>query len=113
MLKEINNSREVIKNRMLKHALNNWNLKNTDDMDPAVKLIMEALALEIHNLGNEIEDTQSRILEKIANLLSPDFLTAPNPAHGIVRVAPVEPEEVLTTATTFFTQRKISSRQNE
>src|SRR4030095_4618338 len=113
MLKEINNSREVIKNRMLKHALNNWNLKNTDDMDPAVKLIMEALALEIHNLGNEIEDTQSRILEKIANLLSPDFLTAPNPAHALLHVASAEPEEVLTNTTAFFMQRKVSLRQNE
>jgi hypothetical protein len=113
MLKEISNSREVIKNRMLKHALNNWNLKNTDDMDPAVKLIMEALALEIHNLGNEIEDTQSRILEKIANLLSPDFLTAPNPTHALLHVSPVEPQEILTNTTAFFMQRKISLRQNE
>jgi hypothetical protein len=113
MLHEINHSKEVIKNRMLKHALTYWGIKNTEDLDPAVKLIMEALSSELYNLGNEIKDTQVRILEKIANLLSPDFLTSPNPAHAILHAAPVEPTETLYPTTSFFAQRKISSKQNE
>jgi hypothetical protein len=39
MLTEFNNSKEVIKNRMLKHALNYWSIKNVEDLDPMVKLI--------------------------------------------------------------------------
>lgn len=113
MLSDINNSKEVIKNRMLKHALIYWGIKNTEDLDPAVKLILEALSSELYNLGNEIKDTQVRILEKIANLLAPDFLTSPNPAHAILHAAPVEPTELLTPTTHFFAQRKISSKGNE
>ncbi len=113
MLSEINNSKEVIKNRMLKHALSYWGIKNTEDLDPAVKLILEALSLELYNLGNEIKDTQVRILEKIANLLAPDFLTSPNPAHAILHAVPVEPTELLANTTSFFAQRKISLNQNE
>lgn len=113
MLSDISNSKEIIKNRMLKHALTYWGIKNTEDLDPAVKLIMEALSSELYNLGNEIKDTQVRILEKIANLLAPDFLTSPNPAHAILHAAPVEPTELLTHTTSFFAQRKISSKQNE
>ena len=66
MLYELNNSKEVIQTRMLKHALNYWDIKNSDDLDPAIKLILEALSTELYNLGNEIKDTQVRILEKIA-----------------------------------------------
>lgn len=113
MRSDINNSKEVIKNRMLRHALTYWGIKNTDDLDPSVKLILEALSSELYNLGNEIKDTQVRVLEKVSNLLAPDFLTSPNPAHGILHAAPVEPVEVLNNTTSFFAQRKIASKQNE
>ena len=47
---------------MLKHALNYWNIKNTDDLDPVVKLILEALSSELYNLGNEIKDSEVKFL---------------------------------------------------
>ena len=46
---------------MLKHALNYWGIKNTDDLDPAVKLILEALSTELYNLGNEIKNCSFRM----------------------------------------------------
>lgn len=113
MLSDLNNSKEVIKTRMLKHALNYWNIKNSDDLDPAVKLILEALSTELYNLGNEIKDAQVRILEKVANLMAPDFLTCPNPAHAILHTLPVEPAETLYSTTSFCAQKKISSKQDE
>ncbi|WP_153796699.1 type VI secretion system baseplate subunit TssF [Foetidibacter luteolus] len=113
MLPEINNSKEVIKNRMLKHALNFWGIKNTDDLDPAVKLMLEALANELYNLGNDVKDAQVRILEKVSGMLAPDFLTTASPAHAVMYAAPIEPVEQLTTTSAFVTQRKIASRLDE
>jgi len=113
MFSGVNNSREVIRNRMLRHALNYWNIKNTEDLDPIVKLILEALSNELYNLGNDIKDTEVRLLEKIANLLAPEFLTSPNPAHGIMHALPVEAQELLTESNHFYTQKKISSKQDE
>jgi hypothetical protein len=98
---------------MLKHALNYWNIKNTEDLDPIVKLILEALSTELYNLGNEIKDSEVRLLEKIANLLAPEFLTCPNPAHAIMHAMPVEGQDILTDADHFYTQKKISSKQDE
>lgn len=98
---------------MLKHALNYWNIKNTEDLDPIVKLILEALSSELYNLGNEIKDSEVRLLEKIANLLAPEFLTCPNPAHAIMHAIPVEAEDMLTEADHCYTQKKISSKQDE
>ena len=108
MLFDTNNSKELIKNRMLKHALTYWEIKNTEDLDPVVKLMLEALSLELYNAVNEIRDTQVRILEKIAGLLTPDFLTSPNPAHGVLHAAPVEALEMLGASTSFVAQGKIS-----
>lgn len=113
MPSEFDTSKEMIKTRMLKHALNYWNIKNSDDLDPAVKLILEALSTELYSLGNEIKDSQVRILEKVSSLMAPDFLTCPNPAHAIMHALPVEPVEILTNTTSFYTQKKISSKQDE
>ena len=113
MFSGVTNSKEVIRNRMLKHALNYWNIKNTEDLDPIVKLILEALSNELYNLGNDIRDTEVRLLEKIANLLAPEFLTSPNPANSIMHALPVEPTEILSDITHFYTQKKISSKQDE
>ncbi len=107
------NTKEIIRNRMLKHALNYWNIKNTEDLDPVVKLILEALSTELYNLGNEIKDSEVRLLEKISNLLAPEFLTCPNPAHAIMHAMPVEPEDILTETDQVYTQKKISSKQDE
>ncbi|MCW5916231.1 MAG: type VI secretion system baseplate subunit TssF [Ferruginibacter sp.] len=113
MLSQINNSKEAIRNRMLKHALNFWNIKNTEDLDPVVKLLLEALSTELYNLGNEIKDTESRLLEKAAQLLAPDLLTCPIPAHAILHAIPVEPREVLTEVAHFYLKKKITSSQEE
>ena len=107
------NSKEVIKNRMLKHALTYWGIKNPEDLDPTVKLIMESLSLELYNLGNEIKDTQVRILEKVSNLLAPDSLTSPHPAHAILHASPSEHIEVINRMSSFYTQRKFASKQHE
>ena len=113
MFSGLANTKEVIRSRMLKHALNFWNIKNTEDLDPIVKLILEALSSELYNLGNEIKDSEVRLLEKIANLLAPEFLTCPNPAHAIMHASPVEATDMLTETDHFYTQKKISSKQDE
>jgi len=113
MLTDVNSSKEVIKNRMLKHALTYWGIRQIEDLDPAVKLILEALSLELYMLGNETRDAQVRILEKIAGLLAPDSLTAPAPAHAILHASPTEPTESLSSTSSFFMPSKIPSPAND
>lgn len=98
---------------MLRHALNYWNIKSGDDLDPVVKLMLEALSGELYNLSNEIRDTEVRILEKISNLLAPEFLTCPNTAHALLLAQPVEPYETLDITNHFYTTRKINAGKDE
>ncbi|WP_315814925.1 type VI secretion system baseplate subunit TssF [Paraflavitalea speifideaquila] len=113
MLSDINSSKEVIKNRMIKHALTYWGIRQVEDLDPSVKLILEALSLELYMLGNETRDAQVRILEKIAGLLAPDSLTAPAPAHAILHAAPTEATEWLSNTSSFFMPSRIPSPAND
>src|SRR5215218_8712564 len=113
MLPTINNTKEQIKGRMLRHALNYWNIKSGEDLDPIVKLMLEALSGELYNLSNEIKDTEVRILEKVSNLLAPDFLTCPNASHALIMAQPVEATETIECTDHFYTTRKVSTKKDD
>lgn len=83
-----NYSKEVIKNRMYRHAMNYWGVKKVENLDPLVKLMLEALSSEIFGLSHNIETGQHRILDKIANMLTPDTLISVRPAHGVIHAQP-------------------------
>ncbi len=111
MYPETDYSKESIMHRMLTRANIFWGLKEINDLDPMVKLMMEALAGELHRLANNINDTQARVLGKVAGLLAPDFLTLPHPAHAIAQAHPAEANEIVDSTTSFSVRAKSSLAQ--
>lgn len=98
-----NYSKEAIKNRMYRHAMNYWGVKKVENLDPLVKLMLEALSSEIFGLSHDIETSQHRILDKIANMLTPDTLVSVRPAHGIIHALPRDiPQHTIETDSGFF-----------
>jgi hypothetical protein len=110
MFFDSDNSKEAIKTRMLRIALNYWDTKNTDELDPLVKLLMEALSAELYDVVNDIKNAEGRILEKMAHILAPDLLTSPTPAHAIMKAVPAEPIETITNEDLFYVEKKIASK---
>src|SRR4051794_5015674 len=110
MSQVMNNTKDAITGRMVRHALRYWGIKSPDELDPVVKLIMEALSSELYQFSNDIKNSETRILEKISDLLAPDLLTCPRPAHGILHALPAGPSEELTPNSHFSTQRKVASK---
>ena len=101
------NSKEQIKNRIIQNAMDFWNIRNTQDMDPFVKLLIEALCTELFNLSNDLQDMENRVMDKISRILAPDLLTSPLPAHAILYGRSVEPTDVLNERDHFnFTYKK-------
>ena len=47
-------------------------------------------------LGEDFTAIETRLLEKTARILTPDILTSPFPAHGIVHAYPIEPCYLIT-----------------
>lgn len=102
---------EELKGRMLRHASAIWGVRNTDALDPLVRLLVEAIAGELQKTHHEIENFEKRILEKISILLTPGILSAPYPAHAVVHAQPVESTHWITSKTHFFHSKKISNEK--
>lgn len=94
--------KENIKDRMYKNAANQWGIRNIDDLDPVVKLLVESLASEIYKISNELNNIEIRILERIARLLTPDIMLIARPAHMILHSQPLEDRLTLDKMMGFY-----------
>ncbi|MBS1777580.1 MAG: type VI secretion system baseplate subunit TssF [Bacteroidetes bacterium] len=88
-------SKEAINHRMTTNALSFWGLKNNDELDPVVKLMIEALSASLYELSTESQNAQVRMLDRVAQLLTPDYVVAPRPASGLMHAISIEPTDVL------------------
>ena len=100
-------SKESIRARLLQSAADFWGIRSTTDVDPMVRLLIEALSGELYNLSNDLKNTEGRLLNKLAALLTPDLLTASLPAHALMQALPIEPSEHLSETKHFvYTGKK-------
>src|SRR5690606_30422164 len=83
-------TKEAIAHRMVKNALSFWGLRDTEDLDPIVKMMIEALATELYQLHYEQQNTQVNILDRVAQLMAPEYVTAPIPSNGLLHVECIE-----------------------
>lgn len=84
--------RANIKRRLLQYVADLWGYQQVemDSFDPLIDLLLGACAVEFERTGNQIVSSQSRIMEKLAQLLLPESLTIPQPAHMVIHAQPVE-----------------------
>lgn len=99
-------SKEAIRARMVQNATALWGLKNAQSLDPFVKLLIEAFSTEIFKVSNEVNNIKTRMLEKMARLLTPAIYTIPQPAHAVGFVSPAEHIAVLNNNTDFFHRKQ-------
>lgn len=95
-------SKEQIRDRLLRRAADFWGLPSAAELDPLVQLLIEGLSSELYNLAADMQHTESRLLEKLAGLLTPDLMTMPQPAHALLQARPVEAAETLESSAAFL-----------
>ncbi|MDR3057657.1 MAG: type VI secretion system baseplate subunit TssF [Prevotella sp.] len=95
-------SKEEIKDRMYKNAANFWGIRNIENLDPLVKLLIEAFASEIYKISNEQNGIEARILERVAHMLTPDILMTVRPAHMVLQVYPLEAKSIVNKMTGVY-----------
>ncbi|MDR3339936.1 MAG: hypothetical protein LBT25_07610 [Candidatus Symbiothrix sp.] len=105
--------KESIKDRMYKHAASFWGVRNIENFDPLVKLLIEALASEVYKLANEVNNIETRILERIAHLLTPDILMTVRPAHMLLHTQPTEVKGILNKQTGFYYGDPVFKQKNK
>lgn len=104
-------NREQIKNRMIKTAARLWGYSEDEtesSFDPLVGLLFSASALELEKISNEIQATRARLLERMVQLLSPEVLSGPLPAHAVLYARAVEEEARLQDTDQFFRTQAVS-----
>lgn len=107
------NTKEEIKNRMIKKAATMWGVQPNEiemSFDPIVSLLISACASEIEKISAEVDHSQTRITEKVIQLMTPEAVNGPRPARSILYAEPID--EVLTIKPEYlFNYRKKESYQ--
>ncbi len=97
---------------MIKNASRIWGFQDTQSessFDPFVGMILGALASELSKISNDINSIESRVLEKLVELLTPDPITGPFPAHALMRAKSVDPVFTINQSYQFFTNKRIAT----
>lgn len=116
----MNNHRELsvenIRSRMIKNAARIWGVEGDDiesSFDPLVSMLIEALAFELSKVSGEIADTQLRILERLAQVLSPDAFTGAQPSYAVAHARAADPETKLHPEVQLFAQQKVITAEQK
>ncbi|SOD90072.1 type VI secretion system baseplate subunit TssF [Spirosoma fluviale] len=104
-------SKESIQQRLLLHIMQMWGIQDLNHLDSFVQMLIDTLANEVYRISNEFMESEVRVLERLADLLTPDLLTMPRPAHAIVQANPGLPVVELSPVQSLLFQQKYASLQ--
>lgn len=102
---------EDIKNRMIKKAATIWGVAPNEietSFDPIISLLISACASEIEKISSEISDSQTRITERLIQLMTPDTVFGPKPAHAIIYSEPSEKTTIAKEEFQFYFKKKVT-----
>lgn len=106
-------SKASVKSRLTRLAAELWGYaeNDLDGFDPLVQLLLEACAVEFEKVGQELQHTQHRLLERLATLLNPDVVDIAQPAHAIAQARAREATVALPDTAQFVFQPPTVGRQ--
>lgn len=93
-------TREYIRTEMIREIARLWHYDESElaveSFDPLVGMLLGAFATGLEGVYNELDNSSSRIVSRLASLLTPDVLTGPQPAHAVMKAGILDPHyEVL------------------
>lgn len=99
-------NREYIRSEMIREIARLWHYDESElaveSFDPLVGMLLGAFATGLENVHHELDNSRNRVVQRLAQLLTPDVLTGPQPAHAVMKVSildpfyEVSPEQVFT-----------------
>ncbi len=104
------NTKEQIKNRMIRKAAALWGVAPNEiemSFDPLVSLLISANATEIEKISSEINQSQTRITEKLIQLMTPETAYGPRPAHAIMHTESIEETGKVEPEFLFYHKKRI------
>ena len=108
------NSKKQVRNRMLKKAAQLWGIPASEidvSFDPIISILITACAAEIEKISADVNESQTRITEKIIQLMTPETVFGPRPAHAILQSNPLDNFTVIKPEY-LFTHKKKTTYKN-
>ncbi|MFD0862849.1 hypothetical protein ACFQ1M_11605 [Sungkyunkwania multivorans] len=104
---------QQIKNRMIKKAASLWGVSPNEinsSFDPIVALLIGACASEIEKISGELNESQTRITERLIQLMTPETIYGSKPAHAIAYASPVDASMNITPEHLLYYKKKDTSK---
>jgi hypothetical protein len=84
---------ERIKDRVLKRAARAWGFSDTEmetSFDPVVAMMLNALSYELEKVAHELEDSKTRVVERVLEIMFPEVTVGAKPARAIMHASPID-----------------------
>ncbi|WP_449399651.1 type VI secretion system baseplate subunit TssF [Chryseobacterium wanjuense] len=108
-------NQERIKDRILRRAARLWGyneLEPETSFDPIVSLLLSSVASELEKLGFELENSRSRIIERVLEVMFPEEVSGVIPARTLIQVNPLENNKKISLYSHFKTTKRIHNVYN-
>ena len=84
---------ERIKDRVLKRAARSWGFSDVEmesSFDPVVSMMLNALSYELEKVAHELEDSKTRVVERVLEIMFPEVAAGAKPTRAIMHALPLE-----------------------
>ena len=84
---------ERIKDRVLKRAARSWGFSDAEmetSFDPVVSMMLNALSYELEKVAHELENSQTRVVERVLEIMFPEVTSGAKPTRAILHAFPIE-----------------------
>ncbi|MCT6869883.1 MAG: type VI secretion system baseplate subunit TssF [Apibacter sp.] len=105
-------TKEKIKDRILRRAAQTWGYTDSEletSFDPIVALLLEACASELEKISSELNNSRSRIIERLLEIMSPEINTGIVPARSIIHLEPIENNYTVSVEHQFRSKKVIQN----
>jgi len=104
-----------IKDRVLKRAARSWGFSDVEmetSFDPVVSMMLNALSYELEKVAHELEDSKTRVVERVLEIMFPEVTTGVKPARAILHALPIENNMKVSLQNQMTANRRIHNIYN-
>lgn len=98
---------------MIRNAARIWGFQEPQaesTFDPLVSLLLGACAYELEKISSEINNSESRIIERMVNILTPHPITSPHPSYAVAYARPYKNAAKVLPDYQFYAEVNIADR---
>jgi len=106
---------ERIKDRVLKRAARSWGFSDVEmetSFDPVVSMMLNALSYELEKVAHELEDSKTRVVERVLEIMFPEVTSGAKPARAIMHALPIDNNMKVSLQNQMTVNRRIHNIYN-